>query len=592
MITCDRFGEDQIVITSDYPARDKDLIMSLPGARFKYNEMRFLAPLTWASCRALRGIFGENLVVGGVLNDWAGNEKATRITPALQLRAAYDSEGDSDLYPFQRAGVLFLSYARRALLADDMGTGKTVQTIRTLAKILDRGSNPFPAVVVAPNNMVITWQKEFNQWWPGIKVVVVKGSIKKRKELLAEPAHVYVINYEGLKGHTRLAPYGSVRLKHCIECDPTLPNDSKNQLRSCERCKKEFNKRVWKTVVVDEAHKMKDPKAKQTRAVWALRTDGTENVFALTGTPVADAPHDLWPAFHLISEDEFPSRAKYVERYCKVSINNFGPMSIVGLYEPNKEEFFDIIDPRMRRMPKEAVLPFLPRKTYTERYVEMNPKQAKAYAQMESGLIAQIGQGVVVAANPLVQLTRMTQFASAYAELDENGEVRLSAPSCKVDAMLEIIEELNGDPLVVMAQSKQLIDLAAHAAKAHGIEHRLIVGGQNADEREAAKMDFQQGRAQIILCTIAAGGIGITLTKAHTLAFLQRSWSMIDNSQAEDRVHRIGAEVHDKITIVDIIAQGTLEERQRIVLGGKMDRMQEVVRDRETLLRVLGAKAL
>jgi SNF2 family DNA or RNA helicase len=211
---------------------------------------------------------------------------------------------------------------------------------------------------------------------------------------------------------------------------------------------------------------------------------------------------------------------------------------------------------------------------------------------MESGLIAQIGQGVVVASNPLVQLTRMTQFASAYAELDENGEVRLSAPSCKVDAMLEIIEELNGDPLVVMAQSKQLIDLAAHAAKAHGIEHRLIVGGQNADEREAAKMDFQQGRAQIILCTIAAGGIGITLTKAHTLAFLQRSWSMIDNSQAEDRVHRIGAEVHDKITIVDIIAQGTLEERQRIVLGGKMDRMQEVVRDRETLLRVLGAKAL
>ena len=83
------------------------------------------------------------------------------------------------------------------------------------------------------------------------------------------------------------------------------------------------------------------------------------------------------------------------------------------------------------------------------------------------------------------------------------------------------------------------------------ISYELIVGGQTAEERERAKDNFQSGRVRVILCTIAAGGIGITLTRAATACFLQRSWSMVDNSQAEDRVHRIGSEIHDKVEIID-----------------------------------------
>lgn len=591
MITADVFDDEHIVITSDLPLRDKDRILTLPGARYDSRQHRFLAPLTWASARMLAGVFGDQLQVHDRLREWKDVEWTTRIWPSLTLRQAYDSEGSDDLYPFQRAGVQFLAYARKALLCDEMGTGKTVQTIRTLAELQKRGENPFPAVVVAPNNMVITWRKEFERWWPGVKVNVVKGSMKKRQELIADPAHVYVINFEGLRSHTRLAPYGSVRLKRCVVCEPTLPDTKSNQQKSCEHCKKEMNKRVWKTVIVDEAHRMKDPKAKQTRAVWALRTDGTEFVYTLTGTPIANAPHDLWSSLHLAAPREFPSRSRYMDRYCQAAYNPWAQgAQIIGLQEGTKPEFFDIVDPRMRRMPKEAVLPFLPNKTYSQRYIEMTPKQAKAYAQMEAGLVSQIDAGVVVATNPLVQLTRMSQFASAFADLDEEGQVTLAAPSNKVDAMLEVLEELDGESLVVFAQSRQLIGLAEHALKMRRIDFSLIVGGQNADEREKSKEDFQAGRVKVILCTIAAGGIGITLTKAHTALFLQRSWSMVENSQAEDRIHRIGAEVHDKVTIIDLVSIGTIEERQRIVLGQKLDRLEEVMRDKETLLRVLGAK--
>lgn len=581
----------RVEITSEQPFRDKELIKQIPGASYDIHAHRWFAPLTWAACRQLRGIFGDRLEVGPNLQAWAWEERQTRVDPALALRTAWDAEGDEDLYPFQRAGVQFLTFAQRALLCDEMGTGKTVQTIRTLANVVRNGGNPFPAIVVCPNNMTLTWKKEFEQWWPGIKVQVVRGSAAKRREqIMADDTHVWVVNFEGLRAHSRLAPYGSVRLKRCHICDPNLPDTKANAQSKCEHCKKELNFETWKTVIVDEAHRMKDPKAKQTRACWALRTAGTEYVYGLTGTAIANAPTDVWPILHMISKDEWPSRNRYIDRYCLASWNVFGGMTVVGLKDEMKGEFFDIVDPRMRRMPKEAVLPFLPKKTYSERYVDMTPAQAKAYRQMEDGLIAMLGDGIAVAMNPLVQLTRLTQFASAYAEINDEGEVKLADPSCKVDGLMDILEDMGDEPAVVFAQSRQLIELARLRCERAGITYGMIVGGQTPEEREYEKMQFQDGKVRVILCTIAAGGIGITLTRAATAIFLQRSWSMVDNLQAEDRVHRIGSEIHDKVEIIDIIATGTLEERQRLVLGTKEDRLEEVMRDKDTLARLLGIK--
>lgn len=584
------YDDRRILITSGDPFRDKELIKMLPGARYDVHEHRWFAPLTWPTCLQLRGVFGDRLQIGPGLVEWSNSEWNNRVQPAMELRAAWDTEGAPDLYPFQRAGVQFLAYARRALLCDEMGTGKTIQTIRTLAEFVRRGENPFPAIVVAPNNMTLTWRKEFEKWYPGVKVNVVKGSAAKRREILADPAHVYVINWEGLRAHTRLAPYGQIRLKRCTNCDPTLADVPSNSPGRCEHCPKELNTRTWVTVIADEAHRMKNPQAKQTRACWSLRTADTQFVYGLTGTAIANAPHDLWPALHLLSKEEWPSRVKYIDRYCLQSWNPFGPMTVIGIEPTTKDEFFRAVDPRMRRMPKEAVLPFLPKKTYTERYVEMSVKQARVYKQMENELIALLDEGVTVSVNALTQLTRLSQFASAYAELNEQGEVRLASPSNKVDALVEILDELGNESVVVFAQSRQLIDLAAKKLADLGVSYGMIVGGQTPDEREWHKNQFQEGNVRVILCTIAAGGIGITLTRAGTAVFLQRSWSMVDNSQAEDRVHRIGSEIHDKIQIIDVISTGTVEERQRVVLGNKLDRLEEIMRDKDTLRRVLGDK--
>lgn len=588
MIHIEKYTDAEVVITPEHDIRDRDLVKKLPGARYDFKTYRWYAPLTWATCITMRGIFKDRLEIGPELLVWAQNYRDRYVDPAMRLRMAWDAPGDADLYPFQRAGVDFLATVERALLCDEMGTGKTPQTIRTLAEITRRGGNPFPAIVVAPNNMAITWKKEFEKWWPGVDVEVIKGAKNERVKIIKRKPHVLIINYEALRMHTRLRAYQGFTIKHCIKCDPTLADIPANQPSRCERCPKELNQWAWKTVIVDEAHRMKNPKAKQTQAIWALRTDETQYVFALTGTIIANTPQDMWPALHLISKDQFPTRGKYLDRYCQGSISDFGTIQIIGLQQGTKDEFFSIIDPMMRRMPKDAVLPHLPKKTYSERYVDMSPKQAKAYKQMEEGLMAIVGDSVMVAYNPLVQMTRLSQFASAYAEIDEqSGEVKMVSPSNKVDALLDLLEDMGEEPLVVFAQSRQLIELAAVALESHGISFGKIVGGQTPDEREYEKTRFQEGRIRVILCTISAGGVGITLTRAGTACFIQRSWSMVDNSQAEDRVHRIGSEIHDKIEIVDIISAGTFEERQRYVLGLKQERLEEVMRDRATVQWIL-----
>jgi SNF2 family DNA or RNA helicase len=120
-----------------------------------------------------------------------------------------------------------------------------------------------------------------------------------------------------------------------------------------------------------------------------------------------------------------------------------------------------------------------------------------------------------------------------------------------------------------------------------GIQHGLITGAQDEDERQRAIDDFQSGRIKWILFTAQAGGVGVTLTAARRLVMLQRPWSLVDYKQAMDRVHRIGSEVHDSVIITDYVTEGTIEERVIQVLDRKSDNFEEVVRDREQLLKAL-----
>lgn len=645
----------EILIETGY--QDRYLIKQVPGANWDGVNKVWKAPTSWATAVILRGLFGAEMQLGDELKAWGWRERRNRIEPATSISLSMEI-GDDDGSPeakviqtwrdtmadlkmrrFQEVDTLFMHRAQSALLSQPMGAGKTISTIGVLKLLEQLGENPFPALIVCPNSVKTSWGRELSRWAPHLRVQLVHGGAGARREQLKASADVYIMNWEALRLHSRLAGYGSYALRSCHVCDPEKAQLLKNARRkvaeaeakidvpdavvgtvidemleaalaeakkhlqvterdvshgACEKCPRELNEINWRVVIADEAHRMKDVRSKQTRALWAISRVATRR-YALTGTPIANRPDELWSILHFLDPREWPSKTRYVDYFTNKVFNFWGGMEILGLNAETRDQFFAILNPRMRRMPKEIILPQLPEKIYTTRECEMTPKQARAYKQMVEEKLAEVGDGdvssLLVGANPLTRNTRLMQFASAMLVPDSDGGFVMTDPSSKLDVLDELIEELDGEQLVVFAMSKQLINMAAARAEKNKVSFGLITGDVPVPERAAAVEEFQAGGLRMMLATTAAGGTGITLTAAKKLIRLQRDWSAVNNSQAEDRIHRIGSEIHDSIEIIDLVTPESVEVHQLEVLAGKAENLQEIVRDKEALRRLLYGKA-
>lgn len=623
-----------IVIKSEM--RYYDLLRSIPGASWKSALQVWRMPLSWATCVQIKHSFGDHLEPSTELTKWLHQEYSDRVYPSLMLRDALtlpDGEGDQDLYPFQRAGVKFLSTARRALLADEPGSGKSVQSIRGIMELTRRGEAVFPLLVVCPNTIKTNWKREFDKWWPGLRVHIINGTPAQRqkqfkafvgnpnkdecpihgiqdpepetkskskaraKKVPVEctcPGHVLICNWENLKGHSRLAPYGSIALKKCEEHGGA---DPKITPARCEVHDKELNKIDFKAIIADEIHRAKNPTNQNYRALLSITKDADVR-FALTGTPQSGNVSDIWAIMHWLSPEEWPARSRWIDRTVITQENAFGGTMILGLRPEMQQEFYDIINPRMRRMIKKVILPFLPPILNQVRFVEMSAKQAKAYNQMNENMIAEVDEGYLLVKTPLVKAKRLQQFATSYAEMVESGVnergdtnyvVKLSEPSSTAEAVAnDIIEgDFGLQSIAVMAESSQLLELISARLTKAKIAHGMITGDYSTDVRQNAIDNFQAGNTKVILYTAKAGGVGVTLTKASVLLRAEIPFSLIDYLQANDRVHRIGSEVHESILIVDYFARGTVQSKTFEAIEQKGLRFEEVVRDQDQLARLL-----
>lgn len=574
---------------------DKELIKSIPGSRWDNTEKIWTLPLTWAACVQLRGIFESHLTVGEGLAAWAWIEYHERVERSTQLRELTESSfGNLDLYPFQRAGVDWMLHAGSGLLGDEMGTGKTIQILTLLNEL--GTDDALPALVVCPNSVKMNWAKEAMRWLPKSVPLVLMGSAKNKADLLkvaqSESKALVVVNYENAWRLSRLAGFGSMRLLRCRLCDKTngIPDLS---AAKCEVHPRALNSIPFKTIIVDEAHRIKDPKAKQTRAVWALGAgESVTRRWTLTGTPLANDPSDLWSLMHFVAPKEYPTKSKFVDRYALQAWNAYGGLDVVGLNPQTKSEFYKIFDPRFRRMPKELVLQQLPPKIRTVRWIEMTPKQKKAYDELEKSLVTRLDNGqVMVARSNLSAQIRLLQLSSSYCRVDLGDQpedpaswtVELAEPSPKLDELISVLVELGDKQVVVCAEQRRLIELASDRLTKLGVSHGLITGKITELDRAENLRRFQDGELRVLMFTMKAGGVGLTMTAADTMVRLQRSWSMVDNLQGEDRIHRIGSERHDSIHIIDLVTEGTVEVAQCLRLNEKHERLEEITRDRVRL---------
>lgn len=562
------------VISVDCSFHVKDLVKAVPGARWNLaGRSVWTVPKSWSSCLALRTEFGSGLIIGDHLREWA-SENGARVKKLVALRsslepsddfaATQDEPGWDELYSYQRAGANLIQLAHgRYLILDETGCGKTRTALAGLAS-LDR---PFPALIVAPKSMLLTWAKEVDDFFGAgtLDVRVVQGTPKKRADLLAPGGDVYIISYGSVRNHSRLLHFGKAKLS------------------DAQREPKELNAIDFRTVLADEIHRAKAPSAAQTRALWGAAGDAPYRI-GMTGTPIQENAEDLWAIWRFIAPDIFSSKTAFVERYLQVDWNRWGGREITGINARTEHEFFTILDSMSRRMTKEAALPFLPPKQYEIRWIELPSKMRKAYDEMRKNLRAELEASTVEAGSVLERATRLLQLANASGEVDADGRYHMALPSPKIETFLD--DYTGGDwgdeSVVVFSESRQLVDLLSVELTRLKIDHGLITGSATTEERQAAIEEFQAKRTKLILIT-RAGGTGITLTAASVMVRLVRSWSYIEHLQAEDRVHRIGSDVHDSVTYVDYLVSDTVEEAQLIRLNSKEAAAQSVLRDADLL---------
>lgn len=573
--------------------RDTDLLKQIPGVNHNHKLGCWVAKPAWSTALALRATFGEDLTVHESVNEW-GREFLQMESLAAGLKAGLYEEALSsfawaeDAYGFQVSGSALMSEHAQVLNYDEMGAGKTIQVAVSLRRLVSQEANPYPVLIVCTNSMKQKWAEELTKWVPEIHTFTVGGSAALRRRQIAEAkefaeggANVAVIaNWESLRLHSRLAGYGSISLKRCVECAGTAGDPTLTEAK-CEVHPKDLNLFGFRTVVLDEAHKAADPRAKQTRAAWALAHAATYR-WALTGTPVRNSPEDLWCIMHGIDPVNWPSKSRFIDRY---TISHYGGhgLEVFGFNMATKPEMDRFFEMRSIGRPKSVILPYLPPVRYETIHVEMGAKQAKAYEQMAEHMMTMIDSEILTAPDPLTQQTRLHQISAAtpVIEVDADGRPQvtaLAAPSCKIDALVDLIDERCGAPLVVFAESRKLLELAASTLDYHKIGNCSVTGKVPPEQRAANVAAFQDGVTQVILVSLGAGAEGITLTAADTAVFLQRSYKMTSNLQAEARIHRIGQE-HDKVTYIDIITKGTLEYALHEVALNKEEILQEVVRD-------------
>lgn len=445
------------------------------------------------------------------------------------------------LYPFQREDVNYLVDRKGVLIANEMGTGKTLEALALDLQRREIVKDFAPkTLIICPLTVTSVWLDHVKRLTP---LHACGIDPKNRGEFVAalkKPYDVYVIHWEAM------------RLLQTV-----------------------LRETWWFHIIADEVHRAKNRRAQQTRALKSLRSTYKTG---LSGTPATNKPYDLWSILNWLYSSQFKSYWKFYDKYCDYEIvypNGYHKFKGTK----NADELHLQIQPYYIRRKKMEVLKDLPEKYYSQIWVDLSPKQRKAYDEMKKEMIAwlesQTDEKPLVAPVVIAQLIRLQQFSVAYADISPDGRVVLTEPSTKLDALMELIEDNEEDQFVVFSQFKQLINLASARLQTACIPFVTITGDVAQADRSDAVAKFQAGEARVFLGTIGAGGEGITLTAASTVVFLDRDWSPARNSQAEDRLHRIGQK--SAVQVIDINANRTVDQRKHTQLELKASWLREIL---------------
>ncbi|MBC7692886.1 MAG: DEAD/DEAH box helicase [Methylotenera sp.] len=430
--------------------------------------------------------------------------------------APLPSELRADLRSYQQKGVNWLSFLRNAklgaLLADDMGLGKTLQALCVL------GASGEPkaerALVICPTSVLQAWQEQIRKFRPDLKVSTYYGPARR-----LDP-----------EAQITLTTYGILRL-------------DLERLMGAGR--------EWTTLIVDEAQTLKNPESQLAQAAHALaRSCPASFRIALSGTPIENRIDDLWSQFEFINPGMLGRRETFRDE-----------AGTPG----NLSRLRTRIRPFILRRLKKEVAPELPPRTEIVLRCEFSEKEQDLYdsllAATRQEVLGTLGQEKLSVFAMLEILLRLRQ-ASCHPALLPGGESTLSRtqPSAKVDLLLQSLEtSLSlGHRALIFSQWTSFLDLIEPQLRERGITHSRLDGTTRDREKVVTEFQTDQGPA-VMLISLKAGGVGLTLTAADHIYIMDPWWNPAVENQAADRAHRIGQK--NPVLIHRLVAQNTVEDR-------------------------------
>ena len=435
-----------------------------------------------------------------------------------------------NLFPYQAKGVAYCLEKKKVIIGDQPGLGKTAQAIATIT-----AANAFPCLVIAPSSLKINWQREW-QMWTDKKAMILNDNVKQNFHLFwsAGLCQVFIVNYESLKKYfvasiNKPSEKARLRLDHI---------KFKTEMSS-----------IFKSIIIDESHRVKSTGTQQTKFTKGIAT-GKEYILALTGTPVVNKPKDLISQLGIIEKlSQLGGYQKFTTRYCS------GPNEASNLRELN---YYLNLHCFYRR-DKQTVLKELPDKM--RQVVSCEISTRKEYNDAEASLID--------------YLIKYKDASDEQIERSLRGEIMVTigilkniSARGKLNDVFEFVDDIleSGEKLVIFAHLKEVIA----AIKKKYPEAVTITGEDNQASRQFAIDSFQQNPDQkLILCSIKAAGVGLTLTAASRVAFVELPWTAADCDQCEDRCHRIGQK--DSVTASYFLGSDTIDEKIYQIIQRKRD---------------------
>ena len=403
------------------------------------------------------------------------------------------------------------------MIADEMGLGKTVQALAVLG-----AANAYPALIVCPASLKLNWQREARKWLPGTTVEILGGT----RPGIVPDFDIAVINYDVLSSWVGHLP-------------------------------------PLRALVLDEAHYIKSAGAIRTKAAIQLSDNMTPNGLrvCLTGTPVMNAPGELLTQLRFMQRlDDFGGARDFKDRY-------------------GRGKHLSELNRRLRatcfvRRRKTDVLTELPPKRWSEVLVEGDPTIMRDYRKAELDIVTFLAERARQAAEESGATTLEARQAAADQAIRAQAAEHLVAITAlkrlaaraKMPAVREWIEDFkaSGSKLVAFAHHTEIVNILT-TEFADGC---AVGGGASNEDRQSAVDRFQSDEGQtVIACSLKAAGVGLTLTAASDVLFVEQGWTPADMDQASDRCHRIGQT--DSVTAWNMIAAGTIDEDIAALIANK-----------------------